>query len=141
MLTIAFADVFRIVADDSPPPSDASNGTCSGLDCWTQTTLGKVGLCLIGIGFVCASLSQLVPGFTGRFKRELDPRKIAQRRWERMAVYVLGHVGILSRALVFLACAVLFFRSVAIVGYMRLTRSTPVNYLNVCFSIHSGLQR
>jgi hypothetical protein len=30
-----------------------------------------------------------------------------------MAIYVLGHVGILARALVFIACAVLFFRAVS----------------------------
>jgi hypothetical protein len=74
-----FLDILRIVAQDNPPPADSSTGARSGLECWTQTTAGRAGLVLIGIGFLAAFLSQLVPGLTGRFKRELDPRKIGKR--------------------------------------------------------------
>ncbi|KAI9014040.1 hypothetical protein DFJ74DRAFT_635692 [Hyaloraphidium curvatum] len=95
-----------------PTASTSSSGApCSGLDCWAQTTAGRAGLAIVGLGFLCAFLSQLVPALTGSFKRDLDPNKIAPRRWERMAVYVLGQAGILARAVVFMACAVLFFKA------------------------------
>ncbi|RKP39880.1 hypothetical protein BJ085DRAFT_1860, partial [Dimargaris cristalligena] len=89
--------------------SDPSSGCFPS--CWNTSTIGRIGLGFIGVAFLIATLTQLIPALTGAFRHEL--RLSRCKRWVRYLVRTAGHIGFLARAGVFLCVAVLVIRSIS----------------------------
>ncbi|KXS09943.1 hypothetical protein M427DRAFT_38048 [Gonapodya prolifera JEL478] len=89
--------VAKKMLSSAPPQTNTSTApaTCTSLECWQTTPAGRFGLAVLGIAFLCAFISQLVPALGGAFKGELDPRVVgawgmAAGGWFRG---VLRHTG------------------------------------------------
>ncbi|KAJ1912431.1 hypothetical protein IWQ60_009663 [Tieghemiomyces parasiticus] len=97
--------------------------------CWNESVIGRVGLGFVAVAFLIATLTQLGPGITGSFKYDL--RLSICRRWVRILLRTLGHIGFLARAGVFLCVAVLFIRSIDNdVDQLHFTVGASINQLS-----------
>ncbi|KAI9228817.1 MAG: hypothetical protein DHS80DRAFT_4866, partial [Piptocephalis tieghemiana] len=76
---------------------------------WNNSWYGRMGIVLIGIAFLAATLSQLDPAIRGTFRRELKTSHYPP--WIRHTIHIMGRIGFLARAGTFLAVAVMMFKS------------------------------
>lgn len=78
--------------------------------CWRDSELGRAFIGLLGIAFLIASITQIVPALIGNFRLDLIPAKKLHPA-ERVLLNVTGRVGCLGRAAAFMMIAVLMFRA------------------------------
>ena len=86
----------------------SANNVCFP-SCWRDTAWGTVLLALLGLAFLVAVVTQLVPAVTGNFRK--DMRADCMMRWGRLgkSFLVLGRIGFLGRAALFAAVSALFW--------------------------------
>lgn len=86
-----------------------TEGTCFPL-CWRNTMLGKSGLGLLSIAFTIATITQLIPSFTGNFRNEIDFTKFNGRlKYLRGPFMLSGRIGFFGRALFFFLICFFFW--------------------------------
>lgn len=95
---------------DGSTTSRVEDETCFPL-CWRETTIKKIGLGLLAVAFTLATLSQLLPAFTGNFYREMDKTRLGKGfgRIVKYPFYFAGHVGYFARAILFFLVCLLFW--------------------------------
>ncbi|KAJ3017687.1 hypothetical protein HKX48_003426 [Thoreauomyces humboldtii] len=79
-------------------------------DCWRTSNVGKAGLILMGIAFAIACITQLQNALTKKWHSEIR-WEACHTKFERFALFFLGHVGYLGRAGLFVFVSVLMFRA------------------------------
>jgi len=98
-------------------PQDPGNSvqthqeTCFPL-CWKSSLLGNIALGFLAVAFTIASITQLIPTFTGNFRNELDFSKF-DNLFGKIVKYpflISGHVGFFSRAVFFFLVCFLFWQ-------------------------------
>ncbi|KAJ1951713.1 hypothetical protein IWQ62_006388, partial [Dispira parvispora] len=103
-----FYVIFVALKDKLDHSTPDGRGSSCFPGCWQGSQAGRVGLGFLGLAFLIATITQLIPAFSGNFRYELRLEKA--HRWERILIRVAGHIGFLARAGVFLCVAVLVLR-------------------------------
>ncbi|KAJ1653501.1 hypothetical protein IWQ61_006385 [Dispira simplex] len=103
-----FYVIFVALKDKFNHTTPNGRGSSCFPGCWQETQAGRVGLGFLGLAFLIATITQLIPAFSGNFRYELRLHKA--HRWERILIRIAGQIGFLARAGVFLCVAVLVFR-------------------------------
>ncbi|KAI9299088.1 hypothetical protein K502DRAFT_338960 [Neoconidiobolus thromboides FSU 785] len=78
-------------------------------NCWNTTPYGRAGIIIIGIAFLIATITQLIPAFSTTFHKDLKVHLYPN--YIKYTVLTLGHIGFLGRAGVFLMVAILMFKA------------------------------
>ncbi|KAI8376516.1 uncharacterized protein BYT42DRAFT_574904 [Radiomyces spectabilis] len=103
--------------------------------CWAQGDwIHQMAVAVFGIAFVIAFVTQIQNGFSGRWYRDLMLHHCT--RFEKYFVYMLGHLGFLARAGVFMFVAVYMFRSLR--QPMVPERDPFSDAINQIISVHGG---
>lgn len=99
--------------------------------CWRTSVIGTVGLCVLGLAFSIATITQLIPALGGNFRKEMDYTKF-NRRFVKYLFFVAGHLGFVARSVLFFLVAFLFWK-IVISGPIRLDpqQSTVGQAINV----------
>ncbi|KAI9030694.1 hypothetical protein CLU79DRAFT_802342 [Phycomyces nitens] len=80
---------------------------------WTGSIIGKIGIGVLGVAFIIATITQLVNAITGNFIRDLKTSEPTARRWEAIIVHTAGRIGFMARAAVFCTMSGFFWDSLA----------------------------
>lgn len=87
------------------------DSTCFPI-CWRQKTAGRIGLAILSIAFTIATITQLIPAFTGNFRDEMDFDKF-QKGFGKILKYpflIAGHIGFAARAILFFLVCFFFWK-------------------------------
>ena len=99
----------------TPPEPGTSvqqeSNTCFPI-CWRNTVIGSIALGLLAIALTIATITQLIPAFTGNFKNEmnLDRYKGPGSRFLLTVFLICGHIGFFGRAILFFLISFLFWK-------------------------------
>jgi len=77
--------------------------------CWRDSVWGTVLLALLGLAFLIAVITQLIPALTGSFRADMRTDRMARHPRSGRIFLGLGHVGFLGRAALFAALSALFW--------------------------------
>jgi len=93
-----------------PGSSFQTQGSCFPI-CWNESTIGKVGLSLLAIAFTLATITQLIPAFTGNFRNEMNFTRLNKKGVVilKYPFLIFGHIGFFSRAVLFFLVCFLFW--------------------------------
>ena len=111
MMYAAYIIYLFTLTPNPPGESLQQNGSCFPI-CWKNSVIGMIGLGILAVAFSIATLTQLIPAFSGNFRKEMDHSKfgnsIVGRIW-RGIFLASGHIGFLARALLFFLVCFLFW--------------------------------
>lgn len=77
--------------------------------CWRNSLLGEIGLGLVAVAFTIATITQLIPAFTGNFKIEMDKTRLQKNKIIKKLFFILGRIGFFARAILFFLVCFLFW--------------------------------
>ncbi|KAI7902954.1 uncharacterized protein BX663DRAFT_568989 [Cokeromyces recurvatus] len=80
---------------------------------WTNNTIGKAGIGLLGVAFLIAFITQMVNAISGNFIRDLKTSEPGARPWEARIVHLFGRIGFGGRAALFGTVSGFFWDSLA----------------------------
>lgn len=80
---------------------------------WTQTTLGKAGIGILGVAFLIAFFTQIINAVTGNFINDLKTSEPGARKWEAFIIHTMGRIGFGGRAALFGTMSGFFWDSLA----------------------------
>ena len=102
--------------------------------CWRDSIIGKIGLGLLAVAFTIATVTQLIPAFTGNFRNEMDFNKFRGTvgRMVKYPFLISGHIGFLSRAVLFFFVCFLFWKILLSEGvFVDPKQSTVAQAINI----------
>ncbi|KAI8073272.1 hypothetical protein BC940DRAFT_364348 [Gongronella butleri] len=114
---------------EATSPTGCFPGCWSSGNVWHRMAVG-----IVGVAFVFAFISQIQNGCTGRWHRDLMLHHCT--RAERVTMLILGHLGFMARAGVFMFVAVFMFRS--LIHSIPSQRDTFSNAINQIIDVHGG---
>jgi hypothetical protein len=109
------AYIITLLSKDPAPLGTTKNpkdSSCFPV-CWRNNIIGNIGLGLLATAFTIATLTQLVPAFTGNFYKELDFSLFLKGRLRKGVKYPMllaGHIGFFGRACLFSLVCFLFWQ-------------------------------
>lgn len=125
--------IFKLIPESSTARSQTTSPGCFP-SCWRDTAAGRMGLVVFGFAFCIATITQLINVVTIGWHRDLCVRHSS--KFVMYGMYILGHLGFLARAGVFLFVAVLMFRALA--TPVDSSHSTVANALNLLLPTKGG---
>jgi hypothetical protein len=80
---------------------------------WSDSTLGKAGIGILGIAFLIAFFTQIINAITGNFINDLKTSEPGARKWEAFILHTAGRIGFGGRAALFGTMSGFFWDSLA----------------------------
>lgn len=105
--------IITLFVDHNPIPPGSSfqrQGSCFPV-CWKSSIIGSIGLGILALAFTIATVTQLVPAFTGNFRNEMDFNRLDSRYgiFVKYQFLVCGHLGFFARSVLFFLVCFLFW--------------------------------
>ncbi len=97
--------------------------------CWKNSVIGQIGLFLLAVAFIIATLTQLATGLRAAFIRDMDQERRKRWYWGFLLFVALGCIGFIARGALFFSVAFLFFFVL-----FRDERETQLNETNATVS-------
>ncbi|KAG2195641.1 hypothetical protein INT46_006311 [Mucor plumbeus] len=80
---------------------------------WTNSTLGKAGIGILGVAFLIAFITQIINAVTGNFIKDLKTSEPGTNKYLAFSLHLLGRIGFGGRAALFGTMSGFFWDSLA----------------------------